>query len=499
MGAILPARLNGTTFDVAIIGAGPAGSAAARLLSSWGHSVAVLGRPSRHPPLAESLPPSCTKLFDQMGLRKAIDGAGFVRATGNTVQWAGRELRVEPFDIGPKGYQVARHAFDLLLNGAACASGAVVCDEAMVRDAERVGDYWQVAYEANGESQVLRGRWLLDCSGRTGVIARRGWRRTEPRGRTTAVVSAWERAGPWKMDDDTHTFVESYDGGWAWSVPVSSARRFVTVMLDPSVTALPTRAGLEAAYHAELSRTTALKSLVEGAVMVDAPWACDASPYFAERVADDHLLLVGDAASFVDPLSSFGVKKALASAWLASVVVHTALTDEVMTSPAVAFYGDRERDMYVQLQRQFATLARDAAGAHDGAFWRGRSDADDVSEHDAKAAAVLREPLLRASFELLKSRDSLHLVTGDALRIVDRATVEGHRIALQQQLATPELPGGIRFYRNVDLVLLLGVAVRHDQVPSIFDAYNRLAPPAPLPDFLAALSALLGMGALSFA
>ena len=107
--------VNNSIIDVAIVGAGPAGAAAARLLASWGHSVVAIGRPPRHPPLAESLPPSCAKLFDQIGVRDAVDGADFVRATGNTVQWAGGDVRVEPFDGGALGYQVSRDAFDALL------------------------------------------------------------------------------------------------------------------------------------------------------------------------------------------------------------------------------------------------------------------------------------------------------------------------------------------------------------------------------------------------
>src|SRR5438045_1714225 len=106
-------------FDVAVLGAGPAGAAAARLLAMWGHSVIVLSRPPRHPPLAESLPPSCTRLFDEMGVRNLVDAAGFVRATGNTVYWADRGRRVELFEPGQRGYQVSRDAFDALLVDAA--------------------------------------------------------------------------------------------------------------------------------------------------------------------------------------------------------------------------------------------------------------------------------------------------------------------------------------------------------------------------------------------
>src|SRR5881628_1270105 len=52
------------TFDVVVIGGGPAGSTAARLLAQWGHSTLILNKPpAKHPALAESLPPTCRKLF----------------------------------------------------------------------------------------------------------------------------------------------------------------------------------------------------------------------------------------------------------------------------------------------------------------------------------------------------------------------------------------------------------------------------------------------------
>src|SRR5690348_17559434 len=81
--------------DVAIIGGGPAGAAAGRLLSLWGRRVVLLARGQRPRPLGESLPPSCTKLFDLLGIRSAVDNAGFVRATGNTVQWAAKPRAIE--------------------------------------------------------------------------------------------------------------------------------------------------------------------------------------------------------------------------------------------------------------------------------------------------------------------------------------------------------------------------------------------------------------------
>ena len=94
-------------YDVSIIGGGPAGAAAARLLASWGHSVIVLDRTHSAMSLGESLPPSCRKLFDVLGVTASIDDAKFYRSSGNTVWWEDREPRSETFMDGLKGISFA--------------------------------------------------------------------------------------------------------------------------------------------------------------------------------------------------------------------------------------------------------------------------------------------------------------------------------------------------------------------------------------------------------
>ena len=77
-------------------------------------------------------------------------------------------------------------------------------------------------------------------------------------------------------------------------------------------------AGSGQRYSDAIAKTIALRQRLDGAVLRH-EWACDASLYFSGAYAGPQFLLVGDAGSFIDPLSSFGVKKALASAWLAAV------------------------------------------------------------------------------------------------------------------------------------------------------------------------------------
>ncbi len=484
-------------FDVLVIGGGPSGAAAARLLAGWGHSVLLVTRESPQVALAESIPPSAKKLLQTIGAAEAIDSAGFVRSTGNSVYWGGEE-HIAAFPAGEYGYQVERAAFDALLLRLAEAAGAGVWRNATFRSvrSDETGHSARISTET-GEEEV-RAHWLLDCSGRAGVLAR-GYRRLQPGRRTIALVATWERSGGWDLTDETHTLVESYEAGWAWSVPISASRRCIAVMVDPGHTELQ-RSQLSAQYQAELSNTSRLGSLVRNATIVTAPWACQASQYDAERVSGDHFLLVGDAASFVDPLSSFGVKKALASAWLAAVVTRTGLTQPELSLHASKLYETRERTMFEALQRRSAELSRSATGGHEHAFWSERSEADRTeSSGEPDIDALRRDRRLMQAFESLKQRESILLRPGRVAQRVDLAVVRENRIAMATHLVSPDFPEGIRYVRAVDLVTLADLAVEHRQVPDLYDAYQRLAQPVALPDFLGALSLLIANGMLDYA
>ncbi len=488
--------------DAVVIGGGPAGATAAQLLASWGHRTALLTRPAARPALAESLPPSCRKLLDRAGMRGAVDAGGFLRSTGNTVRWGRDAQRVERFAEGELGYQVARDAFDGVLLAKCASAGAIVTRHATVRG---VGEHRNadgsatISYDVGSAHRRVAARWVLDCTGRAGLLARRGWRRLEPRLRTMAIAAVWERRDGWPLAEPSHTLVESYEGGWAWSVPVSETRRHVTVMVDPALTPLAGRSALDATYHAELARTASLGDLVDGAKQLGRPFARDASSYSASRCAEPGLLLVGDAASFIDPLSSFGVKKALASAWLAAVVAHSALFDPSLTAPALELYEGRERAIYDSLRSRLAELSREAADAYAGGFWVDRGDPVDAGPAEPDVGTLRADADVLAALAELKERPSIALRPSRMLARVRRPVVKGNVIVLEEHLVAPAFPGGIRWLRNVDLATIVDLAASHDQVPDLFDAYNRAAPPAALPDFLGALSVLVGKGLLTFA
>ena len=499
--------------DAVIIGGGPAGAAAARLLAAWGHPVQLLTRTvGRSRSLGESLPPSCRRLFDLLGATSTIDAAGFLESTGNTAWWGQQTSHTACFADGSTGLQVVRHDLDALLLGLAAAAGARVLTDALVADARlaphdaRPGPAGAtVTYStADTRTRTVEAQFVLDCSGRAGVIARRGFR-VPDRGRTTlALTAVWTRPDGWGLGDETHTLVETYGDGWAWSVPVTRSRRYVTVMVDPRVTDLDRGHALTVCYEAEIAKTTALRRVLGGATRVTPPWGCDASLYHARTSGVPGMLLVGDAASFIDPLSSYGVKKALASAWLAAVVVHTSLTNAPLAGVALDLFNEREQEIHTASVRQSAQFFADAAAEHLHPFWTGRASIDGPADdrHSAPRVdvdALRQDQAVLAAFDSLRHGSAIRLRRGDHLRVEARPALTTRDVVMEDRLVLPDWPPagrGVRFLRDVDLVRLVELAPDHRQVPDLYEAYNRRCAPVRLPDFLGALSVLLAKGAL---
>ena len=61
----------------------------------------------------------------------------------------------------------------------------------------------------------------------------------------------------------------------------------------------------------------------------------------------------------------------------------------------------------------------------------------------------------------------------------------------------PAWPDGVRYLRNIDLLLLLRMAPEHRDVGALYDAMFREQPGVSLPDFLGALSTMIAHGALT--
>lgn len=485
--------------DVLIAGGGPAGAAAALLLARWGHRVCLLAKPlDRRRGQAESIPPSATKLLSTIGVLDAVEHAGFYRSSGNTVWWATRDQRLESFD--PKGehqgYQVFRPDFDHILLQAARAAGVDVQMGASARGVDFAQDRATLEVERDHMTTRMSARMMLDATGRAGVVARKGFRRHERQLRMQALMGIWHCETGWPVPDDTHTLVETFEDGWAWSVPVSRVTRHIGVMVSGVASQLPPPRRIRDVYRGLLERVVQMRALATRATCLHA-WACDASIYSADLYGSREFLLVGDAASTIDPLSSFGIKKALASAWMAAVTTHTALTYPDRRGVALDYYSSWERQVFTTHLRQTRDFAIAACAQHPRPFWAARAalDIDAVATRTPDAVATA-DPAFMQALERLTSPATLRFARSIDVPVERRPLVRDREIVLAEAVPLRQAGLALRFLHGVDLVHLRDLACEHPHVADLHAAYCRHQPPVSLRHLLSGLSVLVANGVL---
>jgi flavin-dependent dehydrogenase len=498
--------------------------AAAIVLAQAGHAVCMVtpDEPAGTS-LAESIPPSAHAILADLGVLDPVVRAGFIPNRGNTVRWAGAPVRREAFPEGAHGYHVDRGGLEAVLQRTLPRQGVRLARGLTAREARREAALWHVrAVDRAGDSLRVTAPWVIDATGRRGFFAH-GFGRVTDR-KTTTVALMGRRARDPNTRDDGHTIIESHDQGWTWSVPVEPGVRCVTAMIDPEHTPLE-GAPVDAILRSELRKTPLVDDAAGGWGDLIGTWACPASLYTSHRYADDGVLLAGDAGSFIDPLSSYGVKKALASGRLAGIVVSTALRDPSLAGQASSFHDAYERSVAARYRAHSSAYFEDAWAWHGHEFWSERAAAARAAAEavgipgdptapggaDLQAPGPPRdldaplptstvcdvtEPAARRAFDQIRSAECLNARAGATLRRVRAAALEGRRIVIVEHLASDRHPRPVRYHRSVDLLRLATLAPTQGGVPDLWAAYNRSGPPADLPDFLTALAVACAAGFL---
>ncbi len=347
--------------DILILGAGPAGATAARLLALQGRSVLLLRGPASRNPHAGSLPPTIAEVFRSIGVLDAIEQANFYPDLGVVRWWLDAEAEVESYGEGSRGYHVQRHALDELLLTLAESAGVEVQRNSRAPRVEL--DRGIVEHDGG----VTEARFVLDATGRAGLIARQIRRFWDPRYRTVGLCGLL-RASETFDADPHYNLMEAYDRGWAWSVPLSPRCRYVCFYVDASIA----RDG-ETQFRAELARTVEFQRLFGDAELESPPWVRDSSLYYSERYAGTNWMLMGDAASFVDPLSSSGVEKALLSAQFTAEAIGRCLDRPAEAGEAIRSMNAREARVWREHAESAARTSAAMLDLYDTPFWRDRA------------------------------------------------------------------------------------------------------------------------------
>lgn len=297
--------------DVLIVGAGPAGCAAAINLAPFRHVLLVERRAEVAPRVGESLVPAARRLLSDMGLWESFIAEGHEPWYGNRAVWGGTEPLEVDFMRDPDGHgwHLDRARFEQWLRDAARARGAELIAPASIDNLAHDGKRWQIElHTAAGQFMVNTGL-VIDAGGRAAPVARKQGARVQASDR---LVCAWVSGRDERDSNRGLTYVEAVEDGWWYTAPVPKQHRILAFYTDAD---LPT-ARVVSKRDRLLERAAIVKEL--SALLDDVRFVPDARSSITaahsamlEPAASKGWIAVGDAAISFDPLSSQGLFNAL--------------------------------------------------------------------------------------------------------------------------------------------------------------------------------------------
>jgi flavin-dependent dehydrogenase len=338
------------SFDVIIIGAGPAGSAASALLAEQGLRVVVLERekfPRYH--IGESLLPFTCYPLKKLGLLDKMRQSEFVKKY--SVQFVSPSGKAsQPFYFSTRyeagvaqTWQVLRSEFDMMLMENARAKGAHVLEETCVKellqeDGRTVGVRAQTA---SGSQLEFRAPMTLDCSGREAFVPTRlNWRIREPKLNKVAVWTYYRSAvRDSGLDAGATTVAYVPEKGWFWYIPQHREMISVGVVAEGKYL---TRDGVREPkdiFQREIEQNAWIKAHLAPGAQTGPYYLTSEFSWRSRYCAADGLLLAGDSFGFLDPVFSSGVMLALKSGALAADMIQAAFNARDFSAERFSEYG----------------------------------------------------------------------------------------------------------------------------------------------------------------
>jgi flavin-dependent dehydrogenase len=330
--------------DVAVIGGGPGGSAAATFLARGGLRVALFEReifPRFH--VGESLMPAVMLMLERMQAREAVERAGFqvkygacfideAAAHGQTFYFLGGQPWPD------YTYEVPRADFDAILLDNAQKHGVTVYQPATVEAADFDAEGVTVSATSDGAPLRLRARMLVDASGRAGFIAsRHGRRQRIPNLGKVALFAHFRGADRRPGREEGNIRISVFDAGWFWWIPLAGDLTSVGAVLHArTVRAWP--GSPEDLYAAMIQRCPSVAAGLTRATRVTGVHREANFAYINSPVVGDRFICVGDAIAFVDPIFSGGVFIALRTGELAAQAILEAFADGRFSARRFAAY-----------------------------------------------------------------------------------------------------------------------------------------------------------------
>ena len=368
----MPSNRAEPVFDIAIIGAGPAGAAAALTLRQAAPGLAVLlveAETTPRPRVGEVLPAAGMGLLHRLGAAEVVAPACRPSA-GMLSIWGGPEVVERPALLSARGADrhLDRGLFDHLLAEAAGARHGQ-----KVTSVESDGPGWRLAI---GGCDTARARFVIWATGKRRTLLKATGARLQNFDRLVGYLRYFAEPSV----GDARTLLEADPDGWWYAAALPGGMRGIAFMTDADL-----------GRSLGLADAMAWQERLDGTTLIgrDLQWGghggpphfedlrseiCAAGSSLLDPACGPNWIAAGDAASVYQPLAAHGITKALRTGCFAAYAAIDTLAGR--GEVALARYAGL-------IRRDFAAYRQSLAGHYaaerrwpDRPFWARRRAAE---------------------------------------------------------------------------------------------------------------------------
>jgi FAD-dependent halogenase len=377
-------------FDLIVVGGGPAGSTVASFVAMQGHKVLVLERERfpRHQIGESLLPVTIHGISVMLGVSEELKNANFPYKRGGTFRWGKSqepwtfEFKTSPFLDEPTGYalQVRRAEFDNILLNNSRRKGAEVREQCAVKEVITENDrvVGVIYTDAEGNTHTVRAKYVADASGHQSRIHEEVGKRIYSKFfQNIALYAYYDNGKRMPAPYQGNTVCIAFEHGWFWYIPLSEKMTSVGAVIAREHADKIKDMGHDNAFKFFLDACPMMQDFLSEATRTTE------APYDVIRLRKDYsysnsrfwkpgLVLLGDAACFIDPVFSSGVHFATYSGLIAARSINTCLANNIDEERCFSEYEMRYRREFGAFY-EFLISFYDTGQETDSYFWSARN------------------------------------------------------------------------------------------------------------------------------
>ncbi|MDR0911200.1 MAG: NAD(P)/FAD-dependent oxidoreductase [Methanobrevibacter sp.] len=337
--------------DVLVVGSGPAGSSAGKHAALGGAKVILMDKKSEI-----GSPKRCAEGVSKEGLKflgiepkerwatKEIDGIRLIAPDGTDV-WLNDEIK-----LPEAGYILERKVFDKHMAMDAARAGAEIKIKTLAKGVDRLEDGFIVYCESMGEEFEIKTKILIAADGPESHIGRWAGLKTQTKAKNMESGIQFEMCNVELEDPNVLEFYfgKVAPGGYAWIFPKEDDIANVGLAVMASET--------DKTAYEHLVDFVKTCPATKNAQAVELNVGGDPVGGFVKNIYGDNILVVGDAAGQVNPLTGGGIISGMKCGMFAGKVAAEAIKENNCSSKRLSEYEKLcDEDMGHKMKRYLKT------------------------------------------------------------------------------------------------------------------------------------------------